>query len=75
MPDPHAGSAYRMPGAGSAHMEKGLYLRVRLSLCPPVYYEPDTITTTRVLYGRWSSFRASTGFRVYAAYLTISRPI
>ena len=28
MQDPHAGSAYRMLGAGSAHMEKGLY-----SLC------------------------------------------
>ena len=26
-------------------------------------------------YGRWSSFRASTSFRVFAAYLTISQPI
>ena len=27
------------------------------------------------IYGRWSSFRASTSFRVFAAYLTISQPI
>ena len=27
------------------------------------------------VYGRWPSFRASTSFRVFAAYLTISQPI
>ena len=28
-----------------------------------------------IMYGRWSSFRASTSFCVFAAYLTISQPI
>ena len=41
-----------------------------LYLSKIIYYRP-----VYMQYGQWSSFRASTSFRVFAAYLTISQPI